>query len=87
MKIANLPPKEDMVVTVIPTTVATSNGVQMRCFNLSNVDYSLEEGTAIEGFVGYVHAVNGSNLLGTSAVRYDDKQRPTQVIAVVFTKA
>lgn len=85
MKINDLPHKS-ATVTVIPTTIVEANNTRMVCFNLNHVDYSLEEAVAIEGFCGYVHAVNGAYSMGPSAVRYDRKRRPTQLVAVVFTK-
>jgi len=86
MKIYDLPPKEAVTLTIVPSTVTRSGNATLKGFTLQSVDYSLEEAVAIDGFYGYVHAVDGVNRLGTQAVRYDAKRRPTQIVGVAFTK-
>ena len=86
MIIKNLPDKKKLTVSVVPTTLIRTGDAHMRAFSLGGVEYSLEEAPALDGFVGYVHAINGENLLGTCPIRYDKRLRPTQIIALVFTK-
>jgi hypothetical protein len=86
MKIINLPQRGDAIVTVIPTNVEKWNGVLTRSFRLAEVDYSLEESTSIEGFLGYVHVIKGDHKLGPSPIAYDDKMRCVPVVAVCFIK-
>jgi hypothetical protein len=85
MKVTNLPPKEAVSVSVIPTHTEQFNSVLTRCFRLKETDYSLEEAVSIEGFVGYVHAVRDEYLMSTGPLSFDERGRPRPIVGVVFT--
>ena len=61
-------------------------GVRMVSFNLRDTEFSIEEAVAIEGFMGYVHCIKGDHTLGHIPVVFDDKDRPLQIVALVFTR-
>ena len=86
MKIDNLPNKKHVTVTVIPTGVEKCNDILTRFFSLASVQFSLEEVTSIEGFLGWVHCIDGKNVLGQCPVAYNVKGLPTPVVAVCFQK-
>ena len=91
MKVKGLPSREDAVVTVLPIAVTVCNDTVMRTFTLADVEYSLEEAIAIEGFLGFVHYVSDSKSqpvleVHDNAVYRDSKGLPQAVIAVCFIK-
>jgi hypothetical protein len=86
MNIINLPERGDAVVTVCSTKKTECSGVVMVHFDLADVNYSLEEAVAIEGFLGFVHILSGKGVIHNSAVYRDVSGLPCSVVAVCFIK-
>jgi hypothetical protein len=87
MKPINLPalPKGKRVITC-PTTVSKWCGVPQRGFTVQEVEFSLEEASSIEGFLGYVVVEDQKHQLRTSPVNLDKSNRPLPIVGVCFVQ-
>ena len=57
----------------------------MRCFTLKDVEFSLEEAVAINGFFGWVLKDGNKERCSASPIAYDKQGKPLDISAVIFT--